>query len=152
MFFTGGVFNVYLDDSPDFAATFPGTGVTDGINFLQLIGKTGILGFDNPGTTFDETTTTLHSQINALTTPLTGTGNGYLEIVGGEYADLFSGIGAELFMQSDFAPPTLDRPGFGWPVVSEDPIVGNIVPEPSTIVLMIGGLFGLFIAGFRRKK
>lgn len=151
--FTGGFMDVYLDNTPDFSATYPGTGVTDGLLFLSTAGTTGIHSFDNPFTlAYDESTTTLHSTLNALTTPFSGNGTGYLEITGGAYASLFQtdtfGAGKDLYLNSDFSAPGID----GWPVKSNDPVIGTVVPEPGTLLLLGSGILGLGLVGRKRFK
>lgn len=139
--FTGGTFNVYLDDTPDFNATFPGTGVTDGIDFLTCVGVAGII----PG----DPTTTLKSSVDQITAPLTGKGSGYLDVIGGLFADKIEpntyGPGADLFLESDFSTGE-----FGWPVGSEDPVTGVVVPEPGTLALF--GIALISITGILRRK
>ena len=112
--FTGGWYNMYLGKPVNFNATYPGTGVTDGVLFLSFKGVPGIVSTDP--------TVTLRSTVDQLTSPLSGKGAGYLEITGGSHADLFGGVGARLFLNSDLTAP--DPAGSGWPVTSEDPLLG----------------------------
>lgn len=151
--FTGGALDLYLDNTPDFTSTYPGAGVTDGLLFLSTVGATGIHPADNPATAgFDDSTTTLHSTLNGLTSPFSGNGTGYLEITGGAYASLFGtgtfGANRDLYMNSDFSAPGIN----GWPVKSNDPVVGTVVPEPGTLLLLGSGILGLGLVGRKRFK
>ncbi len=152
--FTGGIVNLYLDSTPNFDANpytgnraTSGTGVTDGILFLSFKGSSGFVAND-PTTAFDESTDTLRSTVDALTTPFTGKGFGNLEITGGAYADFFGGIGAIMTLNSDLASP--DPQGSQWPVGSEDPLRGTAVPEPGTVALVGLGLAGIALANRKR--
>jgi hypothetical protein len=144
IYFTGGTFDMYLDNTPDFAFTYPGVGVTDGTLFLSAVGTPGIIP-PGPGPPI-----TLAAHLDALTAPFTGKGAGYLQITGGSHAALFAqngfGPGQDLFLNSDFSAPGSD----GWPINSDDPVTGSIVPGPASILLLASGLIGLI--GFRRKN
>ncbi len=139
--FTGGNVDIYLDNTPDFLATWPGVGVMDGSLFLSCAGTPGIV----PATPY-----TLHSSLNALTSPFTGDGAGYLDIVGGSHASLFVanyyGPGRDLLTQSDLEAPGTD----GWPISSEDPVKGGVVPVPPSILLLGSGCVGM--VGFARRR
>jgi hypothetical protein len=98
------------------------------------------------------------------------------------YWDVIGGLGASLVDTNGFpfipnlywnAPPLLDSAGnpidadlkivsdltlevspFGWTTSSEDPVtgLGTTIPEPSTIILLGAGLFGIGIFGRKRMK
>jgi hypothetical protein len=102
-------------------------------------------------------------------TSVTGSAESYLDILGGTGASLFQtgvfDIGglltgtdrADLKIISDltlqFSNGAFTSP-FGWTTNSQDPItgVGTSVPEPSTILLLGAGLFGIGIFGRKRMK
>jgi len=139
VFFTDGGFKVYLDNTPDFNATI--ANASDGSLFLDTVAVPGIVP--------SSPTTTLFSSVSALTAPLSGTGTGYLDIVGGSFASMFAqdvyGINMDLLLKSD-----IEAPGnSGWPIISEDPVSGQIVPEPGTIVLLGAGLL---VAGISSRR
>lgn len=137
--FTGGFMNVFLDPAKNFNPTFPSTGATDGSLFLSTIGAPLTNGI------------TLTSFVTALGPQFAGFGSGYLTITGGLIADSFAkntyGLGLDLYMNSTLtAPDTVN----GWPVSSQDPVKGNVVPEPGTIALFGVGLVGLVL--YKRKR
>lgn len=110
---------------------------------------------------FDESTATLIATVSSLTTPLTGTGDGKLELTGGTAATSFlDGPGPDFSIQSNLQScPTAD-PQFSancnkagdWPVASFDPVIGQTVPEPGTLFLMGAGLAALGFGASRRKR
>lgn len=112
--FTDGWLKIYIHPAGLFDATYPGSGVTDGTLFLSFKAVGGIVSADG--------TITLRSTVDTLTSPFSGKGAGYLQLVGGSHAALFGGVGAKLFMNSTILSP--DPSGSGWAVQSEDPIRG----------------------------
>jgi hypothetical protein len=122
-------------------------GVADNANFtlwLDMVGVGGIVPTD--------LSVTLHTTFDAATSPFTGKGTGYLDIIGGDAEDLFTknvfGPNADLFLQSD-----IEAPGTaGWPASSSDPIEGQVIPEPASLVIwgLLAALVGL--VAVRRRK
>ncbi|MCA9405746.1 MAG: PEP-CTERM sorting domain-containing protein [Candidatus Omnitrophica bacterium] len=163
----GGIIDVYLDSSPDFdptggpaarttASTYPT--VTDGELFLRLAMTPGIK-FGNADTTDDHIE--YNNDLNATTSPFTGNGAFYANVVGGTYADIFDtnihcildDNGVE-HCNDFFGIFDTTSPGeYQWLVSSEDPISGASqapVPEPATLAIFGTGLAGMI--GLRKRK
>jgi hypothetical protein len=160
----GGIIDVYLDNTPDFdptggpgartgASTYPT--VTDGELFLRLALVPGIK-YGDGDTTNDHIT--YDNDLDSTTSPFTGDGAFYLVVIGGSAASMFDSDAHQLVSDSGvisyadfFGQFDTTAPGrYGWLATSEDPISGRAVPEPTSMLLLGSGLFGL--AGLRRKK
>jgi hypothetical protein len=175
---TGGFLDVYINPAGSFAtagafaqgmsgytdiACAIGTLCYDGITNVAGGGLFLSLEFAAVGVVADPTIT-VSGTFNSLTTPQTGTAQGYLDITGGLYAGMFDSNGqlggSDFFNQNSFCTP--GEPGCaslasaggtpaqgGWALRSNDPVRGQVVPEPGILALLAISLLG--VAGFRRR-
>jgi hypothetical protein len=177
IYFTGGTLSLYDVPNGSYDPSGPGDSLDDqvcggpcGTPWLTMDFVPGTVTTDNTTTAFDETTTTLFSTVSSVSTPLTGTGDGLLEITGGSATQgpgaVFA-VGGTMSIQSNLqscpdannnygANCVTDNPDVDnniWPIASFDPVVGSTttIPEPETLLLMGGGLMGLGYARRRRR-
>ncbi|MBF0217293.1 MAG: PEP-CTERM sorting domain-containing protein [Candidatus Omnitrophica bacterium] len=143
-------FRVYLDTTPDMNPT---TGMG---GFPNNVGNAGdVLLLDCRWVTGVSSTVPEAVYEQALAAaganPPFGSGEGYLEVVGGTLMDMFDsnkflGGSADLFLKSSFVPDTSGQ----WTVLSHDPMSARTTPEPATMIGLSMGLAGWCMS--RRKK
>ena len=160
---------LYLDTSPDFnpdafsdndfdhmpdgwVASGPELswdpwGATDGELFLLLEAVPGVSPL-YPDATRSET-------VGGLTSPFSGHGSGYFKVIGGSYAWLFDSNayndvypGADIYAIFNFG----GEGRYDFDAKSSDPSSGFATPEPTSLLLLGGGLLGLAGLRIRRKK
>lgn len=157
----GGTFSLF-QNAADYDSTV-GPGVSAGVDLNNAmytsISDTGVLvlsGVFATGIIAGDLTTTYATSYNVAS--IKGEGGGYLDVTGGAWATNFdtNGVtdlnGNQRDMLASFTYfPDPQATANGWTVISSGQIVGNAVPEPSSILLSGLALLGAGFAARRRR-
>lgn len=148
---TGGHISIYLDTTPDFDGTV-GTGGRTGAGSFNNV-TDGILVLDLIPVAFDLAGHTLESNFNLST--FSGAGAMYLATSGLGAWDSLYNTNTQLF-GSDFlvtftARPNSPNPIGDWVVRGDAGGEGDVVPEPTSMLLFGVGIVGLATLGKKKK-
>ncbi|WP_137936286.1 PEP-CTERM sorting domain-containing protein [Chitinivorax sp. B] len=127
-------------------------GITDGTLLISLVFDVGIVPNDDSSTQFDERLSTMFQDVTNDTLPASGKAAFYASCVAGIACSMFNTKGQNGGLSDFHAMNTLialdpadGAAKNGWGGFNNDPILGNVkqVPEPSSIMLLALGLFGV---------
>lgn len=151
---TGGHINLYTSLT-DFDTTI--SSASQAAVLAQFAGKTLYLSLDMvPGAEFSPAglNATYTGNVNLAVPSGQVGGNGFLDVVGGSAASNFNtnneATNTGYMADGRFTIDGQVNPVGNWKIVSSNTVVGTSVPEPGSLALLGGALFGL--AGLRRRK
>jgi hypothetical protein len=157
---TGGTLTIYNVPSGSFAPTSPPT-TNSQICGGAVCPSPWLTAVFAPGIDPTNALVTVAGHQSASTSPFTGHSAGYLDVTGGT---MFNALNSnslptafgnrDLFLEVDFCtqgsgPGCTFGTGNTWPIKSNDPVIGQLVPEPTSMLLLGSGLIGLGV--WRRK-
>lgn len=150
--FTGGELDLFLHAPTD--------ALPDTANFSSFVSGERVLSTRfNYGILNGNTSVTMNMDVNALTSPLSGTNSFYLDVIGGTLAKMFDsdaftifdGSKRDILGKSHIASGLgIDDFGFDYTSGGDMSAVPAPVPEPSTFFLLGAGLLGIGV--YSRKK
>ena len=151
----GGHVEVYLDNTPDFTGGW-GSGGRTGLGTYTGV-TDGVLVLDLAPTVLDAYGTTLSTHFNFTTN--SGGGGMYLDVVGGEWMDLYNtnsipnGTGGNSdFQMSWTVNPNSPDPVGNWNVRGAGFGTSSMTPEPMSMLMVTMGVLGFGVAQRKRKK
>jgi hypothetical protein len=160
---TGGTLTIYNVPSGSFNPTAPPT-TANQICPGGVCPSPWLVANFAPGIDPTNPLVTVSGNQSSTTSPFTGHSSGYLDVVGGTMASrLDSNIFTtafgkhDLFLEVNFCtrgtgPACTFGTGNTWPIKSNDPVVGQLVPEPTSVLLFGSGMLGLGVWGHRRRR
>lgn len=151
----GGHFALYATSTALNLNTLTTAGRTGVSSFTGITGGTLLLSGDFVQGVIPTSPATIAQDVSGTQSPVTGKGSGYGDVTGGSYFTLFDSnsiFGHDLSFLFDVKLPTAIEMANGWSQQINDPVTGNIVPEPGTMALLGFGMFGLAIFGKRRMS
>lgn len=165
--FTDGAFTVYEGPDGSWAPTGPGDPLAAQVCGGGPCPTPWLSGNFASGIDPTKPAVTLFADLTNTTTP-TGKASGYIDVVGGTVASAFESnhfatpFGARDFLLlTNFFPcnattmfcGTGDSAGNRWRTASNDPVVGQLVPEPASMLLLGSGMAGMGLwRGIRSRR
>lgn len=148
----GGQFALYASATP-VNLSVPGPSSRTAVDqFTGITGGTLLLKGDFVSGIQPGSPATIVQDVTSTQAPANGKGIGYGDVTGGTFYNAFNSNsmnGHDLLFDFTVQFPPL---GSLWDQRINDPVTGNVVPEPGTMVLLGFGMLGMAIYGKRRMS